>query len=42
VKLTLLGRVFARFALGGELAHADELERGMSETLTAIKREAEA
>ncbi|MCH5671489.1 SRPBCC family protein [Streptomyces gilvus] len=40
-RLTLVGRVFARFALGGETSHAAELEHGMSQTLAAIKREAE-
>ncbi|MFI1566708.1 SRPBCC domain-containing protein [Streptomyces sp. NPDC020490] len=41
-RLTLLGRIFARFALGGEAAHADELENGMARTLAAIKRAVEA
>ncbi|MFJ5775181.1 SRPBCC domain-containing protein [Streptomyces sp. NPDC093094] len=40
-RLTLLSRVFARFALGGGTAHADELEHGMSETLRAIKHAVE-
>lgn len=41
-RLTLLGRLFARFALGGEVAHADELENGMARTLAAIRRAVEA
>jgi hypothetical protein len=41
VRLTLLGRIFARFALGGEVSHAAELEHGMSQTLAAIKRAVE-
>ncbi|MER6631819.1 SRPBCC family protein [Streptomyces sp. NPDC000987] len=40
-RLTPLGRLFARFALGGEMAHADELETGMERTLAAIKRAVE-
>lgn len=40
-RMAPVGRVFARFALGGDESHADELERGMSETLASIKRTAE-
>jgi hypothetical protein len=36
-RLTWLSRTFARFLLGGEREHADELEQGMRQTLERLK-----
>ena len=41
-QVTLLGRVFARFFLGGVGGHADELEEGMAMTVARLKAAAEA
>jgi uncharacterized protein YndB with AHSA1/START domain len=40
-RLTLLGRVFARYFLGGVDDHADELEAGMAATVERLKAVAE-
>ena len=40
-RLTLLGRAFAPLALGGNEAHADELEAGMAQTVAGLKAAAE-
>jgi uncharacterized protein YndB with AHSA1/START domain len=36
-RLTLLSKAFAPLALGGSDEHADELERGMAQTLARLK-----
>jgi uncharacterized protein YndB with AHSA1/START domain len=36
-RITLLSKVFAPLFLGGSDAHADELERGMAQTLSRLK-----
>jgi uncharacterized protein YndB with AHSA1/START domain len=36
-RLTVLSKVFAPLALGGSDEHADELERGMAQTLARLK-----
>jgi uncharacterized protein YndB with AHSA1/START domain len=41
-KLTLVSNLFARFLLGGEVGHADELEAGMARTVQRLKAVAEA
>lgn len=41
-KLTLLSKVFAASALGGQTEHADELELGMQTTLERIKATVES
>lgn len=41
-KLTALGKVFARYFLGGTADHADELEVGMATTLERLKAALEA
>ena len=40
-RITLIGRVFARFFLGGVDDHADELEAGMASTVQRLKAVAE-
>jgi len=40
--LTTVANVFARMFLGGEAAHADELEAGMAQTVARLKAAAEA
>src|SRR3954454_23717726 len=41
-KLTLLSRIFAPTFLGGNVGHADELEKGMARTVAGLKGAAEA
>ena len=40
--LTLIGKLFALVALGGNEGHADELEAGMGQTLARLKAAVEA
>lgn len=41
-RMTLTSRVFAPLFLGGSVAHADELERGMARTVAGLKAAAES
>jgi uncharacterized protein YndB with AHSA1/START domain len=41
-RITAMSKVFAPLALGGSEGHADELERGMAQTVARLKAAAEA